>query len=192
MLNLGCRCALGQACQEHGIVIPSAHMAACDALAAAELLNKYYSYMQKMGVQTFSDLALLRAYKFCDSFCFPLVNASEFIGTSRRAVTKSRYFKQETPKSFQPKQTETGVLAYWDALKGALSDLTITDTELKNLKQKKEQYGITDPEIKALHAKAFMSILSEFSSDCIIDGQEEEVLKRLYNCLRQLGWAPGE
>src|SRR5262245_47733991 len=72
MLDLGRRCTLGDACQEHGISIGDQHHAAADAMPEADLYRFYQSVLRERQIRTFGELAQLRSYKFCESFEFEL------------------------------------------------------------------------------------------------------------------------
>ena len=43
-----------------------------------------------------------------------------------------------------------------------------------------------------MHAKTFVRIIVQFTRDQQIDDRESARLKRLYDCLTKLGWAPGQ
>jgi hypothetical protein len=72
MLELGPRCTLGDACQEHGISMGDQHHAAADAMPEAALYRFYQSIFRERQIRTFGDLAELRRYRFCESFEFEL------------------------------------------------------------------------------------------------------------------------
>jgi DNA polymerase III epsilon subunit-like protein len=72
MLDLGERCTLADACQEHGIAIAEQHHAAADAMPEAELYHFYQTVLRERKIRTFGALAELRNYKFCESFGFEL------------------------------------------------------------------------------------------------------------------------
>jgi DNA polymerase III epsilon subunit-like protein len=72
MLELGPRCTLGDACQEHGISMGDQHHAAADAMPEAALYRFYQSIFRERQIRTFGELAELRRYRFCESFEFEL------------------------------------------------------------------------------------------------------------------------
>jgi len=187
MLGLGSRCKLEEACRNHGVQRTPTHIAAADAMASAELFVKYLAEIKAKGIGTYAELASLRKYKFVNSFRLaPLPDASAF-GLSRfgggvsRAVAATSAAPSITPAA-----------AYWDLLKSVLVDLEVTDEELAVIKAEKEASGITADEVRMLHARAFASVISQFTADKRIDEREQRRLRRLHECLAKLGWAPGQ
>jgi len=82
--------------------------------------------------------------------------------------------------------------AYWDALKTVLCDLRVTDDEVAHLLQTKRELGLKDEQTRVLHARAFISVLTQFSADQWLDDKECRKLQRLRSCLSKTGWAPGD
>ncbi len=199
MLGLGKRCALGDACLAHGIHHNSAHVAAADAQAATQLMGVYLEEMRARDIETFADLAQLKAYKFVKSFDrTPLV----FTATEHprdRVQLKSRGTDvavmqgiADVPADEGTKDGRQAVGAYWDALKAVICDLEVTDDEICHLEEKKRALGVSEEQIRALHARAFANVISQFVDDQRLDDRECKKLRRLFACLSQLGWAPGE
>ena len=79
--------------------------------------------------------------------------------------------------------------AYWDALKTVLCDLRVTDDEVSHLLQTKRELGLKDEQTRVLHARAFISVLTQFSADQWLDDKE---CRKLRSCLSKAGWAPGD
>jgi DNA polymerase III subunit epsilon len=90
MLELGDRCRLEHACAAHKIVQRNAHMAATDALAAAELLPVYLERMRLLGMETFADLARAGSYRFAESWRWEPFTASDAAGLSPAGRLLSR------------------------------------------------------------------------------------------------------
>jgi len=88
MLDLGDRCTLADACEEHGIPIGEQHHAAADAMPEAELYRYYQTILRERRIATFGALAELRNYKFCESFDFELL-PTRAGGTCRRLKPRS-------------------------------------------------------------------------------------------------------
>ena len=73
----------------------------------------------------------------------------------------------------------------------AVADLDLSDSEVQDLAAKRERFGLTSDELRAVHGRVFAAMLSEALRDSLITETEWGQLKRLYDCLRHLGWAPG-
>lgn len=187
MLGLGTRCKLEEACRQIGVDYAVSHVAANDALAAGHLFRNYLPEIHRKGVSTFADLADLKNYKFNSSFvCQPFPDPSSF-GLRRfdGIVSRAGFVALVDP-------VQQAVAGYWDALKTVLSDLEITDEELAYILTERRRSGLKEEQIRVLHARAFTSAISQFASDHWIDDRESRKLRRLYDCLVQLGWAPGQ
>ena len=187
MLGLGSRCKLEEACRAHGVARIPSHVAAADALAAGELFGKYVTAIEARGVNTYGELAKLKKYKFVESFKkSPLPNASAFgLAGYKAVVSRANVMCSNSPP-------RSPAAAYWDLLKSVLVDLEITETELSAIKAEQMTGGVTQEEIRMLHARAFASVISTFAADKRIDSGEQAKLRRLYECLAKLGWAPGQ
>ncbi len=201
MLGLGKRCPLGEACKFHDVTNNAAHIASEDALASAELLRVYLSEMKSMGITTFGDLARLKKYKFVQSFENNFLTSSLVEGRptctnlkSRRVMTPTMEKKHITTELEVPPEESSrrGLVDYWEALKVAVADLTITDEEIEELHRRKIDLGLPDEQVRMLHARLFSGVISQFIGDKWLDDKECKILHRMYSCLSQLGWAPGE
>ena len=199
MLGLGPRCTLENACQEHAIAYAPVHAATHDALAATKLMEIYLGEMKTRGIGTFGELAKLKSYKFIDSFDLsPLpVSLAAAFANCKRLKSRSGYAAQPAgpelvPVAVVPEPRRSPAATYWDALKTVLSDLRVTDDEIADLQRKKQELGLSDEQIRAIHAKAFIGVLSQFASDNCLDDKERRIINRLHRCLSSLGWAPGE
>lgn len=187
LLNLGSRCRLEEACRLHNVDYPVAHIAADDALAAGSLFQTYLQEMQRLDIRTFGDLTKLRNYKFFQSFSHgPYPEPSRYNLTTCKPLCSRRKQVLCTPTE------RHAVGEYWDALKTVLADLEITDEELRYVIEERRRLELSKKQIRALHARAFASVILQFCADEILDDREVKKLQRLRMCLSQLGWAPGE
>ncbi len=188
MLGLGNRCSLGDACRAHGINYATAHVAAADALAAARLWKVYTQAMAGRRICTFGDLARLKTYKFVQSFEYdPLPR------TTAANLRSNGAFKSRGNTTIISTESHWDALhEYWEALKTVLFDLEVTDEEIEYLATKKRELGLTVESLRSLHARAFANMISQSIDDKMLDDQECAALCRLHQCLRRLGWAPGE
>ena len=186
MLQLGYRCKLHEACRAHGIDYEGTHVAADDAFAAAQLYGSFLPELDHRGISTFSELSRLRRYKFLKSFDSSPFSHPDAYGLRCSQSVVSR----AGPQKVDP--VRQAMSAYWDLLKTVLADLDITDEELAIAVAERERGGLTVDQIRALHARAFASVLSQFTHDQSLDDSEARKLKRLHACLAKLGWAPGQ
>ena len=186
LLGLGKRCSLFDACMKTGISYEATHIASDDALAAACLMEKYYDDLRKNQIETFNDLKNVKRYKFMESFSnspfnFQNHNLKRYTNLISRAELK-----------LEPDPVRAAMATYWDALKDVVSDLTISEEELFEIIQIRNNLGLSKKRVRALHARIFASAISQFCDDQELDESELMKLRKLYHCLSHLGWAPGE
>ena len=74
----------------------------------------------------------------------------------------------------------------------ALADLEITDVEVGLVRALRELLRLPEEQIRAVHARAFVNALVAFTGDDWLDEEEAAKTKALLQCLRTLGWAPGD
>jgi len=193
LLGIGPRCSLTDACDAHGITYSRAHQAASDAMVSALLWQTYTATMATKGIRTFGDLAKLKSYKFIKSFSESPLDRG-IAGTLQSATRlKSRTQGTTVRTKRQPQLDRTHFLAeYWDALTAVLADLTVTQTEIRYLQDKRRALSLNADELRWLHARAFSGILADLSQDRAISAAEVQTLHGITVALRQLGWAPGD
>ncbi len=189
MLDLGKRCKLVEACELEGIIFQGEHIASQDALATGNLLKKYFDVVEERSIETFSDLANLRKYKFNSSFTLDPLPEIEISGSGSNGVYKSRAKSNVVPV-VDPLRIAFG--EYWDALKDIVYDLEVTDEELNYIKKLRKESILDNKQIRMLHAKVFMSAIAKFSVDKEISDREVIALRKLSKCLSKLGWVPGQ
>jgi len=80
---------------------------------------------------------------------------------------------------------------YLDAVKTVVEDSVVSVEEFLYIDGLRQSLGLTQEQIKAVHARVYAAVLDESLDDQLIDAFEEERLVRLSACLRRLGWAPG-
>jgi len=189
LLELGSRCNLERACQEHNIYYQTAHIAAVDAHASARLMEFYLQVLADQNIQTFSQLTRRKNYKFFQSFGHdPLPAPSAFqLSRNNRRLSRAGDFE---PPPVDPQRLS--LAKYWEALKTVLADLEITDDEQAELIEIRSRLQIPKEQIRMLHAKAYASVISQFIEDKWLDDKEVAKLRHLFVCLSKLGWAPGE
>jgi DNA polymerase III subunit epsilon len=200
LLGLGSRCCLSDACSCHNVSYSHAHMASSDAMACAHLYRLYLDSMACQGIGTFGDLAHQGSYKFLRSFDFDPIEFSPDGGAQFSNGLRSRSGmngftveeQQAIPQDSPEARLHEGLVRYWDALKSAVTDLMMTDEEVKQLKELEAAYNLTTNHIRFLHARVFSAVISQFIEDQELDDRESRKLKRLHQCLSNLGWAPGE
>jgi DNA polymerase III epsilon subunit family exonuclease len=188
LLGLGPRCKLDVACQHYGIPFQQTHIAAHDALAAAQLLCHYMKEVEKRGVTSFATLGRLKSYKFVDSFAQnPLPHPSRFgLGTW------SRFLSRSGQRAIAADPERLALASYWDSLKAVIADLDVSDEEAAALASERQSLGLSVEQVRSLHARVYASVIQQFAADRRIDDTEARRLRRLHVCLSKLGWAPGE
>jgi len=206
LLELGKRCSLAEACGAFGISIPLAHQSSADALACAKLWDRYLTSMQSAGLKTFDDLAKRKQYKFFASMESRPLKAPEEDVLPPLAKPKSRYATMAEPTPELPPgpkydlqaelerldQRQSALHRYWDELTTVIRDLDITREELATIRRVRTEMGLSDEEVRGMHARIFLNYLSRGMDDKVIDAGEMATISRLYAALGKLGWAPGQ
>ena len=193
MLGLGSKCSLADACQCYGLQHTSAHRAAADAMISARLWQIYTKTLESLGIRTFEQLAVRKAYKFTSSFTQEPLDASLWPALKPTARVKSRGSKP-APNLMLPKVADRQALVreYWNALTAALAHMEITHDEIQYLLAKRDSLKLTGDEVRWLHARAFAGILADVCQDKALTVSEAGVLHHVSNGLRELGWTPGD
>jgi DNA polymerase III subunit epsilon len=196
LLGLGSNCCLEDACRACGIQHDDAHRASSDAMAGAHLWSHFTDAMNEKNIVLFRDLSELRTYKFLDSFKRPLLNEKNARSLPSSGHYKPRSHPEKRPKS-SPEQS-AGMISrtlqlreYWDILTSAVADLELTQSEIEELAAKRKELNITSEELRTLHGRVYAAMLSDALADSLISDAEWYRLKRLHQCLKHLGWAPG-
>jgi len=201
MLGLGRRCSLAEACMEHGIHPDQVHTARADCDAAARLLQYYMEIISFKGIETYEHLRDLRYYKFLDSFRRnPLSALGCALGDwSRLAPRTSKEHHSIAPAERRdptsramPTLDKEALRLYWDSLKTVLADLHVTDDEARYLRETIKELNLPKEQVRILHARAFVNVLSGFAADRWLDDKECQTLHKLHRCLSKAGWAPGD
>jgi DNA polymerase III epsilon subunit-like protein len=198
LLGLGGKCSLEEACRAHGVPQAAAHQAAADALSGAALWNVYTDSMRNQGIRSFQDLCSLAQYKFLASLSSspfaPRDLTSMRLGIAPKPRPVPAMTAPEAPQVKAARGAPRGRQAartYWEALKVVLADFEVTDEEVRSLTALRGDLGLTEPQVRAMHGKAFADLLSQAVEDRVLDDAETADLRRLHLCLGRLGWAPG-
>lgn len=212
LLDLGKRSTLDAACRDLGIPFETQHVASEDVRATGQLWRSFQSVCTDLGVETFGDLAARKKYKFTRSFAHPLARRLAHGQMKRVPTLRSRpqYGLHGPPgvdaagadrPRVEPllEQNRTLVSAIdrafiknMDALLVVLDDLDISDDEVAMIQDVRAKFPLKPEQIASLHARVFASALQGAAGDKWLDRREREALKRLHECLRLLGWAPGQ
>ena len=199
LLELGKRCSLSAACSDSGIPIQNAHQSSVDALASAKLWSIYLCTMQKLGIRTFKDLSERKSYKFFSSLDSDPLSAPSETDFPRLEKLRSRAAEfKEKSSNLKDRSVEKNIdrqdaiHRYWNELIIVLSDLQLSRDEIRNLSHLRSEFKLTPEEIRGLHARAFSDLLALTIQDRVINSTEQNQIKRLYQCLSKLGWAPGQ
>ena len=187
LLKLGTKCRLEVALKSHGISAEERHVAAADVQATAQLFQAYLEILREQGIETFGDLKKLKDYKFFESFKNIPIESAESVGLMicNAAVPRADATTQ--------KEDETGrkMAAYWESLKSVVADLIVTDEEVIEMEELRDELNLNAEIMKAMHAKVFMGVMAQFIDDDFLDDTEAKKLKLLWQALHRLGWAPG-
>jgi DNA polymerase III subunit epsilon len=188
MLGLGDRCALHVACEQFDIAYTSSHVAAEITRVGSELLARYLEHMRRHKIVKFADLAVDRRFRFVESFVKSPIRWRPTGAASGPRRHKPRHIEHQALAH----QTPSPAHLYWDALTAAVADLRITSAELGQLQYLRARLALPGEQVRMFHARVFAMALRNFIEDSRIDDQDQQKLQRLHQCLRQLGWAPGD
>src|SRR5262249_22208543 len=111
------------------------------------------------------------------------------------SAAQRRAFEAEAVYLDQIGQREDVVVRreeYTQALRAAVSAYQISQPQFRHLIALRDESGMSAGQVRAVHAKIFASVLSEFLTDSVLDEDERQRLLLLNECLSQLGWAPGQ
>ena len=163
---------LDKACEKFNIENSLAHSALSDAKATAELI-KY------LDIQ-FEDFS---ASKFPHDNKLPLGRRLQRTDNNYQAKIKpmstNRFMKAADLSVY-----EGDLLTYIDALSKAISDLKITENELKQLSEFYLDLGLKKEDINRIHSSFINSILEAALRDGTINNGEEKILKDLSGVLK--------
>lgn len=82
--------------------------------------------------------------------------------------------------------------SYLEAVLAVVGDLEVSMEEARRVRQEREELGLPEEVVRAIHARIFGAMLERFAEENRIDATEKDYLRRLHLCLSTLGWAPGE
>jgi DNA polymerase-3 subunit epsilon len=195
LLGLGSRCCLEEACVQHGFTHPNAHQSAADVQSASKLWPIYLQAIEKRGLKCFEDLTKLKSYKFLESLMMDPIEppAGDKLPEAKKLKSRNINLTQAAAIQAPPAVSHLDALhAYWEALKAVLSDLDVTRQEIRYLERKQKEMGLLPSDVRALHARMFGNLISKAVEDHVLNDEECATMRSLYQCLAQLGWAPGQ
>jgi DNA polymerase III epsilon subunit-like protein len=145
LLGLGRRCALEEACAEHGVTPTEAHSARGDALAEAALWSCCRDHMLSRGVESFGALGRLGSYKFLQSLAFAPLTSGNDPGPNNGAHL--------LPRSPRPARLDptTATRRYRQALLAYLADGVLTPLECDALRRIGEKLWLRADDRDELH-----------------------------------------
>lgn len=184
LMGLGKKCPLSMACESAGIDVVRGHWAAADAIATTELVQSYQDHWRMRGLRTFGDLRTGRKYKFLESLERIL---PERTVTTSEGPRLSRAFGNEVPDP----SGAWAVREYQELLSVLLSDGGVTRDEIESALHCRARLGLTDGQVRAVHARLFAAAINPCISDEFVDDDEVRLLADLAEALQLLGWAPG-
>ena len=80
---------------------------------------------------------------------------------------------------------------YHDALVAVVADGVVTDEEMNVLAKLRQRFALRPEQYRSLHARLFASFISIYADDEWLADSEADSLHKLYRCLEEAGWAPG-
>lgn len=177
--------SLAQSCVRFNVDPPDGHTARSKALAAAKLLRHHQRELRKRELRTFDDLrrGSNSPYEFLKSFERPFIAALPSMHHAR--VLSPRGKRSATGR-------RVNVAEYLDAALSAAGDLDLDVAERQQLQGLSRRLGLSDAEVRAVHAKILWGMLGRYVEDARIDVIEASHLGRLQRLLHELGWAPGD
>ena len=92
--------------------------------------------------------------------------------------------------NFDPESSDAR--RYLESVLAVVGDLEVDIEEVRRVRRERESLGLSKEVLRAVHARVFLIKLERYSEHNRIDDHEKENLRRLYQCLAALGWAPGE
>lgn len=182
LLGDGERMTLTDTCAAYGIGRSGAHVASADVIDTGRVLEVLLQRAQVLGLRTFRDLARRGEYGFLRSFVLPTLSGSDATRLPPSTVRRSRVRRA----------TENPLQIYSDALLLVLFDGQVSPEEVRALADLQGRLDLAPEDVFALHAQAFTGALLGGMVDSRIDRNERMYLANLANCLRTLGWCPGD
>jgi DNA polymerase-3 subunit epsilon len=179
------RLSLRHACLRQEINLSEQHRASADAQAVAQLLARMLELLRRRGVRTFGDLRgkSTTSYRFLESFGSSPIPSPPVLRAGHGLRPRSGGAKS---------LRKAGIAQYLEELVQAAADLRLDDGERARLLALPAELALDPAEVRAVHAKVFWGMLSRFVEDARVDPAEAGNLRRLFELLSQLGWAPGE
>jgi len=192
LLGFGARrTTLAESCAELGAEARPLHTAASDAAACRALFDVLRGRLEQKRVRTMGDLKRLGGgYRFAKS----LAESGAVFRTApatRSAGPMPRTRLPELPLEDRLEAMRQARRTYDQALTAVLSDRTVSEEEVSYLLDLRRQLDLCEEEVRALHARAFLSLIVNFTADDFLDDSEVYRLREASKCLEQLGWSPG-
>jgi DNA polymerase III epsilon subunit-like protein len=186
-------------------LVESGHQARVDAQAAALAFMMLRQQMILRGLGTTEALEAVgsvAAARCIEGLSRPLLTEipASMIDSERPLMPRTlsaaqrRAFDAEAEylRRFAPDEVVVREQGYARALGEAVASYQISKQQFDRLVALRDASGMTAAEIRAVHAKVFAAVLGEFLTDSVLDEDERQRLVLLYECLSQLGWAPGQ
>lgn len=183
LLKIGARCSLPVACEAHG-VRPGGHRAASDAIACALMWPDYVAAAEKAGIETLADLSAAGSHKYLGTLQFPFYGPDDVRDAGGRVRPRMK------PRSAVEAGEFLALRSYWHALVGALLDGKIEAGELAALRELQHSLGLTEEQIRSVHARIYAERLLGAAEDNLLTDREVGSLSSLRDDLRAIGWSP--
>jgi DNA polymerase III subunit epsilon len=162
------------ACWQEGIVMETAHAAACDARAAGGLLTRYVEEASECKIEKLSDCSARGQAAASWQQSLP-----QLTGRGGRARVRARSGVNSCPSNLldRPGGNETALRVYAAALAEAASDFHISEDEVEHLHGMVGSYGLSSRQVRAAHEHHFQALLDDRLSDGILTWAEEQEVR---------------
>ncbi|MFO0748463.1 MAG: 3'-5' exonuclease [Myxococcota bacterium] len=184
LLGLGAQFPLHHACGHFGIEAGDRHAALDDAMATARLLRILLQRLEGIGIGTFRELISRASER-----AFSKSLHAEPMAAPQHMLTEASV--RQRPRNAPPPEKSSRAREYLNTVLQVVADLEIADAELGRVAARRAELQIGDDEMRAIHARVMAAMITRYSEDRRIDEVERLQLRRLYQCLDRLGWAPG-
>lgn len=185
------RLSLKEACQKLGVTV-NWHSAAGDAMATAHVLQSVVETAHCAGHRTWRELeAAVGSRRFMETWRQSPVQECDIRKLTNPSISRDA-IQPAAPVGANQASVTGRFPAYSYALLATISDFTVREDEMTRLVGIRDASGMKPEQVRAVHASVFSWVMDQYAIDGWVDDQERDYLRQLTDCLRKLGWAPGD